>query len=108
MISEHIQNAEIIVIKVGSSLLIENGQLNQTWLSALAADLVDARARGQKVIIVSSGAVALGSNSLGLAREELTLEQSQAVAATGQIDWPMAGKKPSPRWAVRQRKFYLP
>jgi len=86
MISAHIQNAEIIVIKVGSSLLIKDGQLNQAWLSALAADLADARARGQKVMIVSSGAVALGSHSLGLARDELTIEQSQAAAAAGQID----------------------
>jgi len=81
-----VSNAKILVVKVGSSLLIDGNQLNRTWLAALAADLAQARANGQQIIVVSSGAVALGCAALGLSRDTLTLEQSQAAAATGQID----------------------
>jgi glutamate 5-kinase len=81
-----VSNAKILVVKVGSSLLIDGNQLNRKWLAALAADLAQARANGQQIIVVSSGAVALGCAALGLSRDTLTLEQSQAAAAAGQID----------------------
>ena len=86
LMRSEITSAEILVVKVGSSLLIKGNELNRDWLAALAADLAQARQRGQKIVIVSSGAVALGCAALGLNRAELTLEQSQAAAATGQID----------------------
>lgn len=76
-----------IVVKVGSSLLIdsEKGAIRQEWLTALAEDL-SARAKlGVELIIVSSGAIALGRTVLKLPRGPLRLEESQAAAAVGQI-----------------------
>jgi len=75
-----------VVIKVGSSLLVDpvNG-LRATWLNALGQDIADLRARGADVLVVSSGAIALGRGVLGLPRGALKLEESQAAAAVGQI-----------------------
>jgi len=75
-----------IVVKVGSSLLVDErtGAANHDWLNALAADLARIKARGQQVLVVSSGAVALGRRRLGLARRKLDLPGKQAAAATGQ------------------------
>jgi glutamate 5-kinase len=76
-----------IVVKVGSSLLVDRvkGQLQQDWLTALVADLAEHHARGADILIVSSGAIALGRTVLGLAAGPLRLEESQAAAAVGQI-----------------------
>ena len=76
-----------VVIKVGSSLLIdrERGRLNAAWLAALAEDIADLHARGADVLVVSSGAIALGRTVLGLPPGALKLEDSQAAAAVGQI-----------------------
>jgi len=75
------------VIKVGSALLVdpEGGRINRGWLETLVEDLLRLRRRGQQVILVSSGAIALGRRQLGLARGALRLEESQAAAAVGQI-----------------------
>ena len=79
--------ARRIVVKVGSALLVDGttGRLNRAWLETLAEDLVRLRRRGQEVILVSSGAIALGRRHLGLAGGALRLEESQAAAAVGQI-----------------------
>lgn len=79
--------ARRIVVKVGSSLLVEaaTGHVNRTWLETLAEDVRRLRARGQEVLLVSSGAIALGRRQLGLAPGKLKLEESQAAAAVGQI-----------------------
>jgi glutamate 5-kinase len=79
--------ARRVVVKVGSSLLVDqgSGRLNRAWLEALVEDLRRMRRRGQQVIVVSSGAVALGRRQLGLAKGALPLEQKQAAAAVGQI-----------------------
>jgi glutamate 5-kinase len=79
--------ARRVVVKVGSALLVDqnSGRLNRAWLEALAQDLRRLRRRGQQVILVSSGAIALGRRQLGLARGVLSLEQKQAAAAVGQI-----------------------
>lgn len=80
-------DAARIVIKIGSSLLVEaeSGRLNRDWLESLADEIVRLRARGQQVLIVSSGAIALGRPYLGLSREQTRLEDHQAAAAAGQI-----------------------
>jgi len=78
-------DARLVVIKVGSSLLIGDDGLDIGRLAGLAQDIADLRASGTRVIVVSSGAVGLGARQLGLAREAMTLEQSQAAAAVGQI-----------------------
>ncbi|MBC7983254.1 MAG: glutamate 5-kinase [Candidatus Obscuribacterales bacterium] len=82
-----LQQARRVVIKVGSALLVEQGagRVNRAWLEALAADIARLRARGQEVILVSSGAIAMGRRHLGLAPGKLKLEESQAAAAVGQI-----------------------
>jgi glutamate 5-kinase len=78
--------AKRIVIKIGSSLLIDaNGCLKTKWLSSLIADVGDLKRNGCEVLIVSSGAIALGRRQLGLATGALKLEESQAAASVGQI-----------------------
>ena len=76
-----------IVVKVGSSLLVDaaKGALKQDWLNALIADLAALHARGADVLVVSSGAIALGRHVAGLPKGRLKLEDSQAAAAIGQI-----------------------
>jgi len=76
-----------LTIKIGSALLVdgETGELRKTWLKSLAADIAELKAGGTQVIIVSSGAISLGRQILGLNNETLSLDQSQAAAAVGQI-----------------------
>ena len=76
-----------IVVKVGSSLLVDQakGELKAAWLEALADDLADLHARGADVLVVASGSIALGRTVLGMPRGALRLEDSQAAAAVGQI-----------------------
>jgi len=79
--------AKRIVFKVGSALLIdaETGAANKGWLKAFCDDAAALRARGQQVVVVSSGAVALGRRRLGLTgSKSLTLPEKQAAAAAGQ------------------------
>jgi glutamate 5-kinase len=82
-----LSRARRVVVKIGSALLVDaaTGRLNRAWLETLAADLAALRKRGQEVILVSSGAIALGRRQLGLAQGRLRLEESQAAAAVGQI-----------------------
>jgi glutamate 5-kinase len=79
--------AKRVVVKVGSALLVdaEKGRLNRSWLEGFAADVAHLKRRGQEVILVSSGAIALGRRHLGLGAGKLKLEESQAAAAVGQI-----------------------
>ena len=75
-----------LVIKIGSSLLIDgNGQVNRSWLCDLAKDISGFRESGQQVLIVSSGAVAIGGRVLGLNTQRARLEELQAAAAAGQV-----------------------
>ncbi|PWJ19374.1 glutamate 5-kinase [Jannaschia seohaensis] len=78
--------ARRVVVKIGSALLVDRatGDVRAAWLRGLAADVADLRAGGVEVILVSSGSISLGRSVLGLA-PPLSLEQSQAAAATGQI-----------------------
>ena len=76
-----------IVVKVGSSLLVDSraGRLNEPWLASLAADLAALHGDKRDVLVVSSGAIALGRAVLNLPVGALKLEDSQAAAAVGQI-----------------------
>jgi glutamate 5-kinase len=80
-----IRTARRLVVKIGSALLVDQNGLRQAWLSALAMDVAEAKVRGTDVVLVSSGSIALGRKVLGLGYGPLTLEQSQAAAAVGQI-----------------------
>ncbi len=86
--SDRLAKARRVVVKIGSALLVDetHGAVRRKWLDALADDVAAMRARGQEVIIVSSGAIAAGRRRLGLpAGRELRLEEKQAAAASGQI-----------------------
>ena len=76
-----------IVVKVGSSLLVDSqaGKLNETWLASLADDLAALHGDKRDLLVVSSGAIALGRAVLKLPPGPLKLEDSQAAAAVGQI-----------------------
>jgi len=76
-----------IVVKIGSSLLVDagGGRLNEKWLASLAADIAALHADKRDILVVSSGAIALGRTVLKLAAGELALEDSQGAAAVGQI-----------------------
>lgn len=76
-----------VVVKIGSSLLVEaeSGALRREWLAAVSADMAEIKATGSDVLVVTSGAIALGRTALGLGPPPLRLEESQAAAACGQI-----------------------
>ena len=80
-------NAKRLVIKIGSSLLVDGvtGTLKAEWLGSLSDDVATLRQTGKEVIVVSSGAIALGRNVLKFPKGALKLEDSQAAAAVGQI-----------------------
>lgn len=82
-----LDQAKRIVIKIGSALLVdaETGRLRKDWLAGLAVDIADFHGRGVDMLVVSSGSIALGRRVLGLPEGALSLEQSQAAAAVGQI-----------------------
>jgi glutamate 5-kinase len=85
--ARRLTDAKRVVVKVGSALLVDadKGRLNRAWLESFAADVASLRKRGKEVILVSSGAIALGRRHLGLNAGKLKLEESQAAAAVGQI-----------------------
>jgi glutamate 5-kinase len=85
--TDHLGKAKRIVVKVGSALLVDSkaGTLKQDWLASLATDIADLKKSGKDIIVVSSGAIALGRRALNLKSGALRLEESQAAAATGQI-----------------------
>lgn len=85
--AERLTGARRLVVKIGSALLVDqaSGELRRDWLAALAADVAEARARGQDVAIVSSGSIALGRRRLDIPRRRQRLEDKQAAAAVGQI-----------------------
>ena len=80
-------NARRIVVKIGSALLTDRatGTLKADWLASLLDDVAELTAQGKQVVLVSSGAIALGRHTLKLPKGALELEQSQAAAAVGQI-----------------------
>ena len=83
---EALEKAKRIVVKIGSALLVEdNGAIRSKWLDALADDIAALRDQGKEILIVSSGAIAVGRTHLGLGLKSLKLEEKQAAAATGQI-----------------------
>ena len=83
----YMSGAKRIVLKFGSSLLIDpaQGQARQDWLTSVAHDVAAIWANGTQVVIVTSGAVALGRGALGLSSGKLKLEEKQAAAAAGQV-----------------------
>ena len=83
----YLKSSKIIVIKIGSSLLIDNKmRIRQKWLSEFTKDIKNFINQNKKIIIVSSGAIALGCKKLNINKKNLKLDKSQAVASVGQIE----------------------
>ena len=85
--AERLGEARRCVLKIGSTLFVDpaSGSLKRDWLEGVCADVADMRARGQEIVVVSSGAIALGAGSLGIDPLTHRLQESQAAAAAGQI-----------------------
>ena len=82
-----LKNSKIILIKIGSSLLVdENKKIRKKWLSSFAEDIKKLKSQNKKIIIVSSGAIALGCKKMGYNKINLKLDKSQAIASIGQIE----------------------
>ena len=82
----YLNNAKIIILKIGSSNLVDNkGKLKEKWLQSLAEDIKKLKKKGKKFVIVSSGAIALGKNYLKVKQKNIKIEMSQALASIGQI-----------------------
>ncbi|MEO1190752.1 MAG: glutamate 5-kinase [Pseudomonadota bacterium] len=84
--AQDLTSAKRLVVKIGSALLVgADGRLRSAWLEALSADVAALRGAGVEVLLVSSGAIAVGRRHLGLPERALLLEEKQAAAACGQI-----------------------
>lgn len=85
--TEQLTGAARLVVKIGSALLVDDktGTIRRTWLEALADDLHVLRETGTEILVVSSGAIAVGRHHLGLTQKTIRLEEKQAAAASGQI-----------------------
>ncbi|MBD1167043.1 glutamate 5-kinase [Pelagibacterales bacterium SAG-MED09] len=82
-----LKNSKIIVIKIGSSLLVdENKKIRKKWLASFAKDIRKLKNKNKKIVIVSSGAIALGCIKMNYDKKNLKLDQSQAIASIGQIE----------------------
>jgi len=82
-----LKNSKIIVIKIGSSLLVDrNKKIRKRWLSSFAKDIKELKSKNKKIIVVSSGAIALGCKKMNYDKANLKLDKSQAVASIGQIE----------------------
>jgi len=83
----YLKNSKIIVIKIGSSLIVDkNKKIRKKWLSSFAKDIQNLKSNDKKIIIVSSGAIALGCKKMNYNKANLKLEKSQAIASVGQIE----------------------
>ena len=83
----HLKNSKTIVIKIGSSLLINDKKIiRKKWLVEFAKDIKELLIQKKNIVIVSSGAIALGCKKLELNKKNLKLDKSQAVASIGQIE----------------------
>ena len=83
----YLKNSKIVVIKIGSSLLVdEKKKIRKKWLISFAKDIKKLKSKNKKVIIVSSGAIALGCKKMNYNKANLKLEKSQAIASIGQIE----------------------
>ncbi len=82
----YLKNSKIIVIKIGSSLLIDNKKIRKKWLYSFAKDIKKLRDKNKKIIIVSSGAIALGCKKMNYNKKQLKIDKSQAIASIGQIE----------------------
>ena len=83
----YLENSKTIIVKIGSSLIIDDKKIiRKKWLLEFAKDIKALRKKNKNIIIVSSGAIALGCKKLNITKKKLKIDQSQAVASVGQIE----------------------
>ena len=83
----YLKNSKIIVVKVGTLVKIDkNKKIRKKWLSEFAKDIQELIKANKKIIIVSSGAIAMGCKKLNLNKKNLKIDKSQAIASIGQIE----------------------
>ena len=83
----YLENSKTIIVKIGSSLIIDDKKIiRKKWLLEFAKDIKALRKKNKNIIIVSSGAIALGCKKLNIVKKKLKIDQSQAVASVGQIE----------------------
>ena len=83
----YLKDSKIIVIKIGSSLIVNDKRnIRKKWLLSFANDIKQLRSKNKKIIIVSSGAIALGCKKINYKKRNLKLDKSQAIASVGQIE----------------------
>ena len=83
----YLKNSKIIIIKIGSSLLVDSKKkIRKKWLSSFAKDIQKLKDKNQKIVIVSSGAIALGCKKMNFNKKSIKLDKSQAIASIGQIE----------------------
>ena len=107
--SQTVASSRRLIVKIGSSLLVDEstGEIRRPWLEALIEDVVACRKRGQQVLIVTSGAVAVGRHPLGLAAGPLRLEEKQAAASAGQLRLAHAYQDAASRFGVTVAQILL-
>ena len=105
----YLKESKIIVIKIGSSLLIDDKKMiRKKWLLEFSKDIQNLIKQNKKVIIVSSGAIAMGCKKLNLSKKNLKLDKSQAVASIGQIELMNLFSKTLLSQKLIYLKFYSP
>tara|TARA_Y100000996_G_scaffold328935_1_gene265050 strand:- start:1579 stop:2685 length:1107 start_codon:yes stop_codon:yes gene_type:complete len=83
----HLKNSKVIVVKIGSSLLVDDKKkIRKKWFNSFAKDIKKLKLKNKKIIIVSSGAIALGCKKMNYNKTKLKLDKSQAIASIGQIE----------------------
>tara|TARA_B100001758_G_scaffold244047_1_gene254795 strand:+ start:645 stop:1751 length:1107 start_codon:yes stop_codon:yes gene_type:complete len=83
----YLNKSKTVVIKIGSSIIIdENKKIRKKWLMEFAKDIKDLLKQKKNIILVSSGAIALGCKKLNLSKRNIKIDKSQAVASIGQIE----------------------
>ena len=104
----YLKNSKTIVIKIGSSLLIDDKMvIRQKWLSEFTKDIKNLINQNKKIIIVSSGAIALGCKKLNLNKKNLKIDKSQAIASIGQIELMNLFKKTFGKKAINLSQILL-
>ena len=107
--SDALAAARTVVIKIGSSLLVDENRnaVNAAWLAGVAQDIAALREQGKNVVVVSSGAIALGSRGLGISGRPLAIEEKQAAAATGQVTLAHAWRETLATYDIRVAQILL-
>ncbi len=106
---EYLNGAARVVVKIGSSLLVDDktGSIRSDWLQSLSEDIRDMQSKGLEVVIVSSGSIALGRKVLSWSEKSLSLEQSQASAAVGQIQLAQAYQEALAQYGIRTAQILV-